>query len=486
MIRRSFFFSFAQKYSQLAFRTISLVVLARLLTPEDFGVFATGQAIIHFITVLAEFGMTRYLIQEKDLTPEREGTVLGISLIATLLTCIGVYLAVGFYRGDFWDDQMAMVVGILGLNLVLQPVSLPAMAMLQREMRFDTLFYVGLFKAAANVGVAILLAWMGYGFLALAWGLAAEQFVATLFAVGVLRRYPLRRPTLKAWREVFNFGKLITGIGLLHEFGLMSTMVVGGKFLGDAAVGLLSRGQAITSMFDRIILQAVSPVILPALSKAAREGRDLKPLYMTKLAFLSVAAWPFFLFVALFAEPLVHVVLGDKWAEAVPVVRILAASGVFLPFIHLSIQFIIICGTLDVFMRRLAVAEGLRLCLTIGLAQISLTWLAAGLIVDAAVKAYVMQKPIKMKLGYRRAEVWGAMWPSLVVTALCGVAMLPVAYGLAQHGDWVRLVAGAGACGAAWVGAALLVHPQVKGELVHLVGAVRRRLSRRDVPAALG
>lgn len=484
MIRRSFLFSFAQSYSSQMVRIVSLVLLARLLSPDDFGVFASGQAIMMLILVVAEFGLTKYLIQETALTPERERTALGLSLLVSLACAACVYLTAAFGVGLVWDRPLATTVAILAVCLLVQPLTLPIMAMTQRQMRFDTLFYIGTFKTLMNVAVSVILAWQGFGYLSLACGMAAEHLSGAVCALLLLKRYPVRRPSLSRWREVFRFGRLATGMGILHEFGNTSTLVAGQVFLGYAAVGLLNRAQAVNTLFDKVILQAVTPVILPALGAATREGRDLKPLYTTKLAFLSAACWPFFLFVFLFAEPLVGVLLGHQWDEAVPVVRILSGVGLFMPFTHLSIQFVIVLGTLDVWLRRLAWSQLVRLALCIGAAQVSLSWLAATLVVDWGIKAWIMQRPIKLKLDFTLADLGRAIGPSLAMTAACGTAMLAVLALMPAGQDWSLVLVGAGVWCLTWLGSALLVHDRIRGEVLHLLGAARRRLTRSGTATA--
>ncbi len=326
-IRRSVVLSFAEKYTSLAIQIAATVVLARLLTPEDTGIYSVAAALATMAHCVRDFGTGSYLIQSKDIAAERLRTVFTISLLIALALALGLFaaspLAADFYR----DPRVGTVLLISSLNFLVTPFGSISLVLLRREMNFHALYRIGLMQAVAHASVAILLAFLGFGAVSLAWA----SLAGVLAVAGLAHRFrPIgtgQRLSLHGWREIVRFGSYATGARLLADIGARAPDLILGRVLGMHALGIYSRASGLTLLFEQFILSAVGAVALPTFAQRYRAGEDVKAGFLQGLECITVIAWPFYGVLGLMAAPAINLLLGPQWGDAIPILRILCAAA---------------------------------------------------------------------------------------------------------------------------------------------------------------
>lgn len=188
MIRIAFAFSLLQRYIELAIQVGSMIVLARLIPPDEFGVFVAGAAVLALAAAVGEFGQRDYLIQERELTRERRAAALGLSISVSAACALAIGGALLLLPASVVDDQLRPVVLVLIMVLLARPFKIAATALLQREMRFGPVCAIGALEAGTSAIVAISLAVLGFGAMALAWGALAGALVGLARAFAVAGR----------------------------------------------------------------------------------------------------------------------------------------------------------------------------------------------------------------------------------------------------------------------------------------------------------
>jgi O-antigen/teichoic acid export membrane protein len=479
-IRRALVLSFAQRYSELGLRLLSMMVVARLLTPGEVGVYAVAAAVIGIASVVADFGLQTYLIKEAELSAAVERAAFGFALtigwsLAALVFAVSSILA----EENLIDPALAELLAILALAMLLHPLRRPFFAILQRQMRFDALLVIGIAKATTLAVTVILLAWAGLGASSLAWGCVAEALAGVL-AVSVWRRAaPWIWPSLRGWPAILRFGSVSTAISALKHMGDAAPSLAIGHILGFAGAGLFNRAQAVVGLFDKGFLQAISPIVLPMLEARKRDGRDLKSIYFMKIAYLSGIAWPFFAFVALMADPIIGVLLGDQWMAAAPVVRILAVAGLLLPFNNMNLKFFIALDMQSRYLRLQTTTQIAKIILVVGLCFAgSLEAVAVAILAERFLKFALTYPPLKQRLAYDGASLVSALRSSVVVTiAACAAPVAVVStMGLQPDDSLLALaIAVVGAVGAWFVGILLCGHP-LRAEFARGAGRLRIRV----------
>lgn len=452
MIRRALFLSFGERYVGIALRLLQLTVLARLLTPEEFGVFVTAASIVLLLDLIADFGMSSYLIQARTVSRRRRETAFGITLTASIVSACAVVGIAGLLPDSAIDPRLREVLFVLAIGLPLTGISVPIIALLQRDMRFGALWVVGTLRAVVLTFLGILLAYHGAGPMALAWASLAERVVFVLTALYFSREVGWVWPRLHHWRIVARFGGLQTIANSLKQAADAVTMVLTSKSLGFGATGLLSRADRITGMFDQSVMQAIQPVLLPALSALRRADNQMRGFYLRTVALISAVSWPFFAFVFLFAPDLVNLLLGPQWADVVPIARVLCMAGIFLPFVNMLLKFYTAVGQVDVFVRCTMIVQLVQLCLIVPASMISLEAVALAIACETLVRYLVTVGALKKRLGFTHHDVFIAVIPSLLVT-LSTVVTATIAHELLKTVDmpvFVELALGGVGAGIGW------------------------------------
>lgn len=470
-------FSFAARYGTLLLRATGLLVLARILPPEEFGVFATAAALVTLVFVFAEFGLNNHLVQARRLTRALVRAALGLAFALSLAGLLLVAALAWLLPWSGSPPEMRPVLLLLALAAAMGPLALPAAAKLQRSMRFDRLLVVDMARSLVGVGGSIALVAAGWGILGLACAALAEAAtgIALTLALGGARR-PVR-PSLRGWGRALRFGGPLALIGGLRQAAESGTILLISAALGAVAAGVYARAVTVKTLLHKSVVEAVSPVVLPVLARETRRGRKLGWLYLRKIGALTALHWPFFAVLALLAEPVVLLMLGPQWTAAVPVVRILALAGLFDPFGALSLKFFVALDANATFLRIQAAVALVRLAAVGLLATVSLEAAALGLVAGAAVRAACATLWLKRRLAVPRAAIAAYVRQGAVLTgfALAGPVLLLLATGWPASLP-VGLAAGALAALGWIVGLAATRH-ELGGELLRAGAALRRRLA---------
>lgn len=331
-LRRSFLLSGLDRYATFAINLASTAIFARLLAPDEIGVFVVGAGVVMVAEALREFGASVYIIQEREISRQGVRTTFTVMLCMSLVVAGLLLAAAGPLAGFYADTRLAAVVRIAALGVVLGAFASPPLALLRREMAFGGVALVNLTGVLVNFAAALVLLASGWGYLSLALA-ATGAAAATALAAALYRPKPwIFVPCLVHWRQILAFGGWASATAILNIIFQMLPQMLLGRLLGFDAAGVYSRAVTLCQLSERMIFGAFQPVVLPAFSDHVRSGGDLCGAYLHGLALLTAVQWPSLLCLAVLAEPLVLIVLGPQWNAAAPVLRILAlASLVMFP-----------------------------------------------------------------------------------------------------------------------------------------------------------
>lgn len=325
-------FSFLDRYAGLLLSILSSMVVARLLTPAEIGVFSVAMVLLSFISAMRDFGAGQYLVQEKELTTDRiraTWTVqLGLGLGFALIVLAAAVPVSHFYA----EPRMRDIMFLLSLNFAVSPFGSLTYAWLMREMRFDSLAMMRFAGSLTGACVSVGMAWKGFGAVSLAAGSLAATVANATLAV-YLR--PAAFPWMPGWtdvKRVLAFGGKVSLTAVINTIGYSVAELVLGKAQGMVSVGLYSRANGLASMFQRLMLDATQAVALPLFAKATREGTSLGPIFLRATAYVTALGWSFFAVMIVLAPSIVRVLYGGQWDGSVPLTRQIAmAMAITLP-----------------------------------------------------------------------------------------------------------------------------------------------------------
>ena len=306
---------------------MSVIILSRLLTPEDIGIYTIGLALIGLAHMFRDFGIGKYIIQEKSLTKEKVASALGLTFLFAWLTgCIVLFLAP--YIAEYYDEPaVESVTYIVAINFFLIPVGAMSKELLKRSMSFGTLFKINFFSTLASVVTSIALALMGFGFFSMAWATVVSTVVSAAMSQFYLPAKYRVLPTLKNSRPVLNFGRHVLGANLLVEAESSIKNLVIGKVLGFSLLGLFSRAEGYVKLYDKTLAQATNRVIYLYMAKINRSNEDLEQSFYNSLNYVSVIGWFFLGYMGLMSSTVIQILFGDQWTEASVYASILCVIG---------------------------------------------------------------------------------------------------------------------------------------------------------------
>ncbi|MDH3266311.1 MAG: oligosaccharide flippase family protein [Gammaproteobacteria bacterium] len=470
IVKRAIFQTLGSRQISLAVMAVSTVVLARLLTPVDFGVFATAIAITTVAATIIDFGLPEFLIQKSRIDRETLASAAGLTLVLAVAIVAVLCIALLFLPIGILPPAMRPVLALLLVALLVKPLTMPIETTLRREVKFGLVSILSVVKVATQATVAIALAVSGFGALSLAGGVLAETVLATTILIFAGGHGRLARPSLKKWPLLSAFGLRYTAIALLSKIGDLLIALSITRLLGLSSLGQLDRARTVVQLVDRSLLDGIEPVVLPALSHLLRDGSDPAALYMAKTRYLAALCWPAFAVIALLAEPLVAVFLGPQWDTTVPAVQILALIGLFLPFTKMSRKLFIAFGMTKKYLYLQIIHQSLRVALTAGGALISFHAACLGIAAAYGVKAFLVMPPIKAVTGYSVTELLSVCLRcmGMTVCAVVGPAsLLVLAPGLSNI---MMLTSGISLAGLGWLLGAAMMRDPLLAEIATMVG----------------
>ncbi|WP_267922380.1 oligosaccharide flippase family protein [Methylobacterium sp. C25] len=330
-VRRSLIFSALERYCSVVLVMIATAVLARLLTPHEFGVYAILSAQTAVASAaFQEFGGANYLIQKPILTERDVRTAFTVTLLLSLAFAAALFASRDAVATFFDNGGMRVGIAVFCLCFLLSPFAITLSALLRREMRFDVLARSNVAATVVNVGATVILALNGFSFMAPIWGVV----VGNLFLIASLwlscPRLGIFRPSFTGYREVLRFGSCSSAVVVVNVFYQAFPQFILGRLHGFDAAGLFARSMSISQLYDRLVVQILNPVIMPAMSAQSRAGGDLGRIYLSSIEMITAIQWPILLYVTLMAQPLIEIWLGATWLQTVPLVQCLCLAALSL------------------------------------------------------------------------------------------------------------------------------------------------------------
>ena len=483
-LRRAIVWASAGQYLVIAINFACLLVLARLLTPAEYGVSLLGGAILAIAEAIRELAGGAYLVRERELTLEKVRSTTTLSALVTVVVAAILTLAAGPLAHFFVLPALTDYLGIAVLGYLLGPFIHPQMALFSREMAFNRLAVINLLLALVAAGVSILLAFLGFSALSFAWAGVASALAGAILCLVVGRDLSIYRPSLSHWRGVVSFGAYSSATAVLGRISEALPVFIFGRFLSAEAVAIGQRTAVLSLFPERVVLAAVGPVALPEFSRQAREGKDLTAAYLAALSHVSVVQWPAMILLAALAEPIVLLVLGGQWLDVVPLLRILSPALMLTVPIGLQYAILVAVGAVHrlprlLVLQMLVMAAALLISAPYGLHAAAWSMYLA-MPIGAGLSLMAVRSAIKF--GWR--DLWADAARSAFVALTTAIGPIAIALSATSSRMSLTYAALAVALGAAgWVlGLYASGHP-VWGEVCRAGAAVLRFPVRRHLRA---
>jgi O-antigen/teichoic acid export membrane protein len=433
-IRRALAVTTAERYLNMGIGFATTLVVSRILTPQEIGVWAIGIAAAATILALREFTSGVFLIQRKDLTRDEVRGAFTIMLLMSAAIAAVLALGAPLLAAFYGEPQLVSYLRVAAIAVVLEGISQPLAALMQRDMAFTALAAINVSNVATFAAVTVTLAALGYSTMSFGFGWAAAAGVSGILALCLRPDLWAFRPSLGHWRGMLAFGAC-NGINvfLFRLYEAVPTMVLGRVLSFDAA-GLYNRAMLVCQLSDKVLGGAV-PVILPALSAEVRAGGNLASSYLRAISFITALQWPALVGLAILAHPLVHILLGDQWLGVVHIVQIVALATLLSFTSWLDYPVLVSLGAMKDLLLRGLVAWPVSALIIAAASTFGLTAAALSFFLIAPFQTFVAVSFVRRHIPVTWLDIARACWKSAVIAACTAAGPLCVLAWLGLHFD---------------------------------------------------
>ncbi len=486
-VRTAAVWALVSQYTSFAIQFATSVILARwFITPAQLGLFSIAFAAITLVAFLQDFGVTRYINGERELTLGKLHTAFTISVVFAWGIALLAILASGPIAAFYHDPAMRPVALVIACSYLLVPLAIVPQATCQRRMDYKSNTMIEVGSAIANAAVAITLAILDYGALALAWGAFAQQAARLLVSqwrAGLMLPWPLR---LEGATPVFKLGGTNSVQSTCTSITGRAPELVIGRLIDNVAVGLFARASGLALQLRLLVAGAVSGVFYPAFRRVRDSGEPLGPPYLRVVAAYTGVTWPAMAGIAMLAEPIIHLLYGERWLAAAPLLGWVALSQLCYVALPLNGDLPMLLDRMRSLIRRNVIETATSLLLLAIAAPFGLIWVAISRFAHGLVFMVIYAPLMQNMLGFRWRDLAMIYARSLVVTA-AAVAPVLVGYQLwapAGEAGALQMLVTAGSGALLWLAALRLVGHPLFAEIVGLLGELLAGLRQRRVQPA--
>jgi O-antigen/teichoic acid export membrane protein len=395
------FVTVSAQVTKFALTFAGAAILARLLTPKEFGLVGMVLGVTGLVGIFNELGLSTATVQRKEITQQQVSNLfwinVGVSGIVTLASCGLAPLLARFYR----DPRVAWIMLALSLMFVLTGSTVQHRALLTRQMRFRSVAIIDVTAMFAGFVVACLLAWLGFAY----WALVAQQLVNALGCLVLTWSVSRWRPNWpkrnSGVRPLLTFGAHLTAADFVGRFSVNTDSVLIGKIFGAAPLGLYTRASVLLSRPLEQVLTPIASVMDPVLARLQSDPERYRRTFLRTLDALALIVFPFSAICFALSRPFVLLVLGAKWKEVVPLFSAFALVAISSPLSAVASWLYQSQGRGQDQLRS-HTAAGL---ITIAAYVIGLAWGPYGVILSLALISAFIRLPVIYYIAGRRGPV---------------------------------------------------------------------------------
>jgi O-antigen/teichoic acid export membrane protein len=393
---------------------VILAILARLLSPEEYGLLGMVFVVTSFLAIFSDMGLSLAAIQKTDLSPDQISNLFWINLLLGVLLGAFTALAAPGIAAFYGRPELLTVTLFCALNFPLAALGALHGALLQRRMAFGRMT---LAEGAGLIGggvVGILLAWYGAG----VYALVGQQLTKTLVTTTGRWLFTGWRPRLwtsrAGLRSMIRFGGHVTVYNIVNCFSRNFDKILLGRFCGAVMLGLYTRAYVLMTFPIQLISLPVSQVMIPTLSSLQNDLPRLRQTYLHSIRILAFLSFPIMGYLILVGDDILGLLYGAKWQDAGSIFRILCLAGLWQGIYNATGQLFIVSGRTD---RQLK--AGLAMALLLGIAFIlGVSAGAQGIAIAYVIAFHIGFLPFAhyayATVGLRLIEVWRTLWPLLL------------------------------------------------------------------------
>jgi len=415
--------TFFERIASQSFTLLLSLVLARLLSPNDFGLIAIVMVFISLADVFITSGFGNSLIQKKDADNLDFSSVFYFSIVLSCVLYIILFITAPYISAYFEMQDLDMVMRVLGLYLPIIGFNIVQQAFVSKNMMFKKFFVSTLIGTLISAFIGIIYALYGGG----VWALVAQRLSSAMINTIVLWRIIKWRPSLEysfvRMKGIISYGWKLLASSLIASLSENLTNLVIGKKFSSQDLAFYTQGSTYPRQIGTNINNTISKVLFPVLSEYQDDLLKMKLMMRRSIKTGTYILTPMLIGLAVTAEPLVKLLLTERWIEVVPFIQIFSVYYIFIPIHTINLQAIKAIGRSDLFLKLEIIKRiiGLIILFITVVFFDSVIIIALGMIIQTLISCFINSYPNKGLLNYGYYEQLCDIAPNVTISIFMGI-----------------------------------------------------------------
>ena len=412
----SLFWKLMERGGTQGIQLLVQIILARLLSPEEFGMIALVLVFVNYAQVFIQSGFNTALIQKKNVDEVDFSSVFHLSFGFAGILYLLIYFVAPYISNFYEAGDLTLILRVLAINLFAGAFLSLQNAVVARNLEFKLLFKSSLGAVLISGVLGILAAYQGLGI----WSLVIQQ-ITNQFSMMLILFFTVKwRPTLhfsfKKVQTLFSFGWKLLVSSLLETLYLDLRTLIIGRLYTPAILGFYNRGEQFPKTIVNNLNGSIQSVMLPTLSAHQEDRARVRTMVRRSIKTGSLIIFPMMVGMAVVARPLVILVLGEQWLPAVPFLQIFCIIYSFMPLHTANLQAVNALGRSDLFLKLELFKKAFELSILLVTIPLGVYAIAIGQIFSGLLASFINAYPSKFLLNYSYKEQLIDIFPSLFIS----------------------------------------------------------------------
>ncbi len=402
------------------------IILARLLAPRDFGVFAVTSIFTGLASNLANIGLGAALVQRQQINESHRRTMFAVNLTTSsiiVVLLIGVSPWVGIY---FQHELAGPILCLVAFNFIITSLGSVSFSLLSRELRFRPISIIETCSMVVHAAIAVIMALRGHGIWSIAWGGIGQSLFRAAMLLLIGGWVPRVGWNRQAFRELISFGAALTGKRLLNYCAANVDYFVIGRVLGPSSLGFYTRAYSLMTLPRTQLSRVIMSVLFPAFSRIQDDNQRLIAGYERVVLATALISFPFLMGLLVTAPVFIGFVYGEKWLPTVPPLQIMCVAGMMKSVSTFVGSIINAKGEVMAEIRRQAIYFALLIGGTWFGSRWGISGVAWAVVGASLIMLVMMQVLLNQVTGMRWGAYLAAVWPPLLASVLMAAAVYGV------------------------------------------------------------
>lgn len=424
----NFIWRFAERCGAQLVTFIVSIVLARILSPSDYGTIALVTVFTTILQVFIDSGLSTALIQKKDADDLDFSSVFYFNFIVCLILYIIMFVSAPCIADFYKDSNLITIIRVISLTLIISGVKGVQQSYVSRNMLFKRFFFSSLGGTIFSAVLGIIMAYAGFGVWAIVFQQLSNNAIDTLILWITVKWRPIKKFSWIRLKHLLSFGWKMLASSLLDTvYNNLRNMIIG-KLYTSADLAFYNQGDKFPKLIVTNINTSIDSVLLPTMSNEQDNHVRVKDMTRRAIKISTYIMAPLMIGLAFCARPIVQLVLTDKWLPCVPYLQIFCVSYLFWPIHTANLNAIKAMGRSDLFLKLEIIKKFIGMILLIITMNISVMAMAYSLLISGLISQVINSWPNRYLLKYSYIDQIKDILPNIVIALIMGGFVYFISY----------------------------------------------------------